>query len=171
MESGKGIDKAMRIHSMTLEKAREIQTWTYDEPYSLYSFTGDQEELLELMNGSYFYVIDDKRNLIGYFCYGESGQVPAGHQVDAYEENFIDIGLGLHPNQTGKGTGLAFLKVGLAYAIEKYGFSDLRLTVASFNRRAIKVYERAGFTFEKSFAKGSTNFNIMIKRNRNSTHL
>ncbi|WLR59437.1 GNAT family N-acetyltransferase [Guptibacillus hwajinpoensis] len=156
---------------MTLEKAREIQTWTYDEPYSLYSFTGDQEELLELMNGSYFYVIDDKRNLIGYFCYGESGQVPAGHQVDAYEENFIDIGLGLHPNQTGKGTGLAFLKVGLAYAIEKYGFSDLRLTVASFNRRAIKVYERAGFTFEKSFAKGSTNFNIMIKRNRNSTHL
>lgn len=164
MESGKGIDKVMRIHPMTLEKAREIQTWTYDEPYSLYSFTGDQEELLEFMNGSYFCVIDNKRNLTGYFCYGESAQVPAGHQVDAYEENFIDIGLGLHPNQTGKGTGLAFLKVGLAYAIENNGFSNIRLTVASFNRRAIKVYERAGFTYEKSFTNDSTNFNIMIKK-------
>ncbi len=164
MESGKGIDKAMRIHSMTLEKAYEILTWTYDEPYSLYSFTGDQEEFLEFMNGSYFYVIDDKRNLIGYFCFGESAQVPAGHQVNAYEENFIDIGLGLHPNKAGQGTGLAFLKVGLAYAIEINGFSNVRLTVASFNRRAIKVYERAGFTYEKSFTKGSTNFNIMIKK-------
>ncbi|MCA0989883.1 GNAT family N-acetyltransferase [Pseudalkalibacillus hwajinpoensis] len=157
----------MIIEPMTEDTAKKIQTWQYDEPYSLYNLNGDSEVLSELLNGSYFLVTENNK-LIGYFCFGKSAQVPAGYKENAYADSFLDFGLGLHPMYTGNGKGLRFVQAGLAYAYEKYSGKSVRLTVASFNKRAKIVYERAGFTYEQSFLKvsdsGSTTFEVMVKK-------
>lgn len=157
----------MIIQPMTEADAKKIQTWQYKEPYSIYSLNDDPEVLTELMDGSYFSVTE-KNELIGYFCFGKSAQVPNGNEGNAYVAPLLDLGLGLHPKHTGSGKGLRFVQAGLAYAWEKYGKKNVRLTVASFNIRAKIVYERAGFTYEQSFLKmadgSSTTFEVMVKK-------
>ncbi|WP_240687965.1 GNAT family N-acetyltransferase [Pseudalkalibacillus hwajinpoensis] len=155
------------IQPMTLESAREIQTWTYPEPYSLYTFSKNHEVLEELMDGSYVSVWNGEK-LFGYFCFGKSARVPAGHEVGVYEEDLLDIGLGIDPVETGKGNGKLFLRAGLHYATAQLGEKDFRLTVASFNERARKVYEREGFKFNQTFVNrtkiSEVPFDVMIKK-------
>lgn len=56
----------------------------------------------------------------------------------------VEIGLGLHPDWTGRGFGRSFLEAGLDYGRCRFAPERFTLSVASFNRRAISVYERAG---------------------------
>jgi [ribosomal protein S18]-alanine N-acetyltransferase len=58
--------------------------------------------------------------------------------------DLAEIGLGLRPELTDTGLGASFLEAGLAYAAT-LGARSATLSVAAFNRRAITVYERAGF--------------------------
>lgn len=56
-----------------------------------------------------------------------------------------EIGLGLRPDLTGCGLGESFLRACLHFASEVLGARSYTLAVAACNRRAITVYERAGF--------------------------
>lgn len=62
-----------------------------------------------------------------------------------------EIGLGLRPDLTGKGFGLRFVEAGVDYAATVLGATEFALAVAAFNRRAITVYERAGFRQVKRY--------------------
>ena len=94
----------MDIHKLTIEEAKKINTWTYEEPYSLYSFSGEKEVIEELLDGTYYGCCDDQGDLIGYFCFGANAQVPGGRDANLYGgEDVIDIGLGMKPALTGKG--------------------------------------------------------------------
>lgn len=57
----------------------------------------------------------------------------------------IEIGVGLRPDLNGRGLGLPYLLDALAMARQRYHPRTFSLYVATFNRRAIAVYERAGF--------------------------
>ncbi|AZN41214.1 hypothetical protein [Paenibacillus albus] len=46
----------------------------------------------------YFAVFDRHANLFGFFCSGISAQVP--NDEYRYDDNFIDIGLGMKPDLT-----------------------------------------------------------------------
>jgi RimJ/RimL family protein N-acetyltransferase len=155
------------INEMSLEEAVEINNWKYSEQYSIYSFDGSEEDLNELTSGSYLSVKDENKNTIGYYCYGETAQVPVGRLFGAYEDkSFLDIGLGMRPNACGNGEGLNFLLEGLEFLFNKFNSRKFRLTVADFNQRAIRVYERAGFTksfeFERKNGDQITKFIIML---------
>ena len=69
-----------------------------------------------------------------------------GHLVFKLSGGVAEIGLGLRPDLTGRGLGLAFLQAALRYAAQALGATSFTLAVAAFNHRAIKVYERAGFS-------------------------
>ncbi len=141
----------MRIKAMELEDTREISTWTYEGIYSFYSMDSCWETIKELIDGTYYSVFENS-NIIGYFCYGESAQVPGGRNKGLYSKaETIDMGLGLRPDLTGKGIGLEFVLKGIEFGINIYKPRIVRLTVAEFNKRAIRVYERAGFQIETSF--------------------
>ena len=89
---------------------------------------------------------------MGYFCFGEDARVAAGRRLGVYEhEAAPDVGLGMRPDLTGRGFGEDFLRAGLRLARETYSPQAFRLTVATFNRRAIRVYEKAGFRAVETF--------------------
>lgn len=143
---------------MTEPDARAVVAWRYEGPYVLYNtdpaqFDETRRALLEPRN-RYYAVRTAEDGLVGTFCFGPDAQVPGGDYDDA---DALDIGLGLRPDLTGRGLGGAFLLAGLAFARERLVPTPtrFRLTVAAFNRRAIRVYERAGFRPTHRFVRPS----------------
>jgi ribosomal-protein-alanine N-acetyltransferase len=127
----------LTIRQMTQADAEEIAAWRYEPPYSFYDATADEDDLRLLLDaesreGRNFGVCDDDRALVGFFEYK-----PRGADVE--------LGLGLRPDLTGRGLGVEFVEAALAFGRERFRPAAFRLAVATFNRRAIRVYERAGF--------------------------
>ncbi|MED0947036.1 GNAT family protein [Bacillus mobilis] len=152
----------MDIHKLTEEEANEINTWTYEEPYDLYSFSGEEEAIEELLDGTYYGCCDDNGELIGYFCFGENAQVPGGRDAHLYGgEDVIDIGLGMKPALTGKRMGQEFFQTGIAFAVKEFKPKTFRLSVATFNTRAITLYKNIAFQQGPTFLSRGREFMIM----------
>jgi [ribosomal protein S18]-alanine N-acetyltransferase len=129
-----------RFRPLTQADAEAIAGWRYPEPYSFYDWIADQDDLAELLDpakrGEAYAAVDDSDGeLIGYFSFKPRER----------ERETIEIGLGLRPDHTGQGFGLDFVVVGLDHARSQLGPQEFSLAVATFNKRAITVYERAGF--------------------------
>ncbi|MDZ5470392.1 GNAT family protein [Bacillus sp. 31A1R] len=154
----------LAVNEMTENLATQILYWKYDKPYDFYNNEVTEESLKELMNGSYRAVIDEKEALIGFFCTGLSAQVPTGKQYGVYDDPFIDIGLGMDPNLVGKGNGYDFCTFFLGQLEESNKDIPIRLTVASFNKRAIRLYEKLGFVKQSEFSTDSAEFLTMIRK-------
>lgn len=156
------------IGQMTYNQVIEILTWKYEGDYSIYNMDNSEEEIKELLNGTYYSAIDEQNNLFGFYCYGSSAQVPIGWELGAYDaSDVLDIGLGMRPDLCGRGLGYEFMQQGMDFAVKQFDIKSLRLTVAAFNKRGIKVYERAGFEKVSSFERVSNNesiiFDVMVK--------
>jgi [ribosomal protein S18]-alanine N-acetyltransferase len=133
----------LEIRQMLQVHAAEIATWRYPEPYSFYDADADPDDLILLLDadtrrGRYFAAFGEAATLIGFFEFKTHGDE-------------VVVGLGLRPDLTGRGLGLAFLEQGLAFARERFEPTGFRLSVAAFNERAIRVYERAGFERVRDF--------------------
>ena len=129
------------IAAMTDAHARMISRWKYDGEYSFYDHS--EANIDEYMDGTHYACTKDGE-LIGYFCFGGEAQVPTVEE-NAYGEGFLDVGLGLRPDLCGQRLGHAFVSFGLEYARGRFDTKRFRLSVAAFNERAIRVYQRAGF--------------------------
>jgi hypothetical protein len=145
-------------------EAEEILLWRYVAPYDFYNMDNSEEALAELLDGSYNSVYTGDGSLFGYFCRGNSAQVPAGHASGAYLDACLDVGLGMNPYLTGSGRGSSFFKFILNSLYDEYGRETVfRLTVASFNKRAVTLYTRHGFMKVVSFQHNGVEFVSMIK--------
>jgi [ribosomal protein S18]-alanine N-acetyltransferase len=134
-----------RFRLMSQTDAEAIAGWHYPEPFSFYDWAADPRDLAELLNPTtrgdgYFAVEDEAGELIGFFHYKE----PHGPK--------LEIGLGLHPDRMGQGLGKSFVEAGLDFGRERFAPKEFTLSVATFNRRAISVYERAGFSPVRVFS-------------------
>lgn len=152
----------MDIHKLTEGEAMEITMWMYEEPYNLYSFSEGAEVIEELLDGTYYGCCDEKGELIGYFCFGENAQVPGGRDAHLYGgEDVVDIGLGMKPDLTGKGMGKTFFQAGIVFAATAFHSKHLRLSVATFNKRAITLYKNIGFQAGPIFLSRGREFMLM----------
>ncbi len=157
-----------QICPMDKEYARVIMGWSYEGPYAVYSFADNDETRTELVAGSYLAVLDAAGMLCGFFCMGEAARIPAGRRVyqNTHRPGMLDIGLGLAPDRVGRGEGRRFLEAGKRYLYAVHGAVPLRLTVAQFNRRAIKVYEAVGFAetarFMRPVPRPGVEFMVMV---------
>ncbi len=132
----------VEIRQMSQEDARLVATWRYDPPYSFYDADADAGDLAlllsaEVREGRSFSALSDGV-LVGFFEF-------------KVERDVVVVGLGLRPDLTGQGLGLGFMEAGLAFARERFEPSRFSLSVAAFNERAIRVYERAGFEPVRTF--------------------
>lgn len=155
---------------MTESVARDILGWQYDAPYAFYNAgpATIDDDLLELLGGSYWSAHDATGRLVGFFTAGPSGQLPGGHVHGVYTQGALDVGLGMRPDLTGRGAGLEFVLAGLEFLREERAPAAFRLVVAVENVRAVRVYERAGFEPVTTFSSplpgdGSREFLLMLR--------
>ena len=155
---------------MTEADARAILACRYEGQYAVYNSPDaalghDFDPLVELLDpGSPHFAVRESNDAtdvppLGFFGYGSACEVSAAETQGLATPYLLrpdgsaTIGLGLRPDLTGQGRGLALVKAGLAYARDHYHPALFRLYVFEWNQRAIRVYERAGFV-----AVGQTSF-------------
>ncbi len=162
---------SLHIEPMDRSAVRAIHGWQYEPPYDLYDLA--DEPLLALLRvfldpqNAYYRIIDEGDELVGYCCFGPDAQVPGGD----YGRQAVDVGLGLRPDLTGQGRGLGYVRAVLDFArclfwsdagtaawpaalpADQGGPAAFRVTVAAFNKRAQRVWEKAGFRIEQRFER------------------
>jgi [ribosomal protein S18]-alanine N-acetyltransferase len=136
----------MQIVPMTRAYAADIVTWRYPAPYDCYDMTNASQAFLISQEGC-FYALVEGAELIGFRSFGEDGRVPGGN----YDSSALDTGGGLRPDLTGKGLGREAIGTGLAFGRREFAPPAFRVTVASFNERALRVVRSLGFAREGSF--------------------
>jgi [ribosomal protein S18]-alanine N-acetyltransferase len=124
--------------------ADAILNWHYEGSYAFYDMDQDAEDLEEFLDShnwadKYYAALNEGNELIGFFSFSRE------------EGGAVTIGLGLRPDHTGKGLGQAFVEAGLEFGQERFKPTLFRLSVAMFNQRAIRIYERIGFKPDEVF--------------------
>lgn len=132
-----------QISPMTGYHANSILHWFYAPPYSLYGFIYTEEAAFELICGNYFSCCDEDGQLVGFFSFRTAAQIPTV-EASPYSPDRLDMGLGMNPDYCDRGLGREFVRAGMAFA-QQYFSMPLRLTVACWNERAIRVYKDVGF--------------------------
>ena len=84
------------IEEMTPDAALYIAKWKYPAPYEMYSFSDNDDEVEELLNGLHFAVYTDfggdERKPCGFAAIGWSAQIQDKKLRDIYEdESYTDI--------------------------------------------------------------------------------
>jgi ribosomal-protein-alanine N-acetyltransferase len=145
---------------MTAAYAAEIATWRYPAPYDCYDMTGASAAFIA-SPGSGFYALTDGDALARFKSFGPDGRVPGGD----YDDSALDTGGGLRPDLTGKGLGRAAIGTGLEFGRREFAPAAFRVTVASFNERALRVVRSLGFRPAGSFAAATDrrNFSLLIR--------
>ena len=137
---------------MRLEVARAVLAWRYAGPYAVYNAdpalgeAGAREWAAP--DSGCFAARDAGGEVVGFCSFGADARVPGGDYAD---DGALDVGLGLRPDLTGRGHGLAFVQAILGFGRRRFRPARFRLTVAAFNQRALRVYERAGFRVTHRF--------------------
>ncbi|HEY8600045.1 MAG TPA: GNAT family N-acetyltransferase [Thermomicrobiales bacterium] len=147
--------------------ARVILGWRYPRIYAAYNANPSRvsEGIASLLDpaNAYLAIFDAADTLCGFCCFGAEARVPGGEYT---EPPALDVGLGMRPDLTGAGRGLEFFQAILAEGARRYAPPRFRLTVATFNERARRVYERAGFrpmvTFRRGGERDALEFLLML---------
>jgi ribosomal-protein-alanine N-acetyltransferase len=142
--------------------ARTILHWRYEAPYDIYNLASPDSEntlryLLDPQNA--FYSIYGQQDRLEAFCsFGPDGQVTGGD----YSTPALDISLGVRPDLTGQGYGSEYVNAAINFAHSTYTPQHLRVTIAAFNGRALRVWEKAGFQVVQKFRGGWENMDFVI---------
>ncbi|SFI49824.1 Ribosomal protein S18 acetylase RimI [Paenibacillus sp. UNC496MF] len=150
-----------RLADMNRAAAAEILGWRYEAPYDFYNNAPSEAAEEEMLAGGYAAVRGDGGELAGFLCLGAAARVPNG--TYAYGGDWLDIGLGMKPELTGRGLGAPFFAAVLRFADELCGERPKRLTAAAFNRRAIRLYAKFGFRAAAEFEAGPVAFIAMVQ--------
>ena len=150
------------FHPLDENGARAILTWHYEPPYDIYDLASPNPEdvLLYLLDphNSFYGIYGQEGQLEGYCSFGPDGQVPGGD----YSTPALDIGLGVRPDLIGKGHGSEYINAVIDFADRTFRPKRLRVTIAAFNSRARRVWERAGFQMMQTFQGERTNLDFVI---------
>jgi ribosomal-protein-alanine N-acetyltransferase len=138
MSSAAHLDLPLVIEEMSHADALEIVGWRYPGEYSFYDRDADQRDAGELLDA-------DLRKEMYFSVHGRRGALVGFLQLTKAGAETVDIGLGLRPELTGRGLGKRFVGEALAFTRTRFDARRFTLAVASFNERALRVYERCGF--------------------------
>ena len=134
------------IQPMSQDSADQIAAWTYPAPYDFYDMVADEEDLAQLLSEStrentYFEVIRNGA-LFGFATFYP-------------QKDHLAIGLGMKPDQTGQGLGVNFYQAIEDYARKNFDCQVLQLSVASFNQRALALYQKVGYERVESYQQAT----------------
>ena len=150
----------MEVVPLSRDFAVDICTWQYPSPYECYdTMAADADELVQPESG--FFAVVQGGTLVGFRCFGSDGRVPGW----VYDEAALDIGGGLRPELTGKGLGRQAISTGLAFGRARFAPAAFRVTVASFNHRALRTVTFLGFQPLGTFnaARDGRPFQVLLR--------
>jgi RimJ/RimL family protein N-acetyltransferase len=134
---------AILVRPVTAVDVEEFVGWRYEPPYDAYDIAEPLEDVV-----AYFvrpdvecHALLEAGELIGFCTFGEDARIPGGD----YSAEALDIGLGIRPSSTGLGRGAGFVDAVVAHAVATHPPSPLRVTIATWNERARRVWTRCGF--------------------------
>ena len=130
------------------EEAHAIAAWRYPAPYERYDMRdGAVEVLLRRDKGSGYYPVLEGDELVGFVCFGAEARV-RGQQEEAAT---TDIGMGVAPDHVSRGIGAEVLRQAITFAQDHFHASRLRVAVAAFNERSLRLCASAGFVEHRHF--------------------
>ena len=154
---------ALQVAPLSRDHAADICTWRYPAPYDCYDMTAaDPDELLQPELGFHSVLAGDQ--LIGFRSYGPDGQVPGWD----YDGRALDTGGGLRPELVGLGIGRLAISAGLAFGRSHFAPPAFRVTVATFNARALHTLRTLGFEPIGQFdaARDGRRFEVLLRPER-----
>lgn len=126
-------------HAMTEDEKYVIADWRYSGDYALYNTRPYEEDRQKGVGfahpgfiGFSFY---DRDALIGFTCLYE-------------EDREIMIGIGVAPEYCGRGYGREMLETTCGLSETMFPGKPLYLEVRTWNARAVRCYEKAGFVID-----------------------
>ena len=126
-------------HAMTEDEKYVIADWRYSGDYALYNTRPYEEDRKKGVGfahpgfiGFSFY---DRDALIGFTCLYE-------------EDREIMIGIGVAPEYCGRGYGREMLETTCGLSETMFPGKPLYLEVRTWNARALRCYEKAGFVID-----------------------
>jgi ribosomal-protein-alanine N-acetyltransferase len=152
------------IAPMTQAEAEEVSRWSYPGIYAFYDFASDPDDLAEFL--------DEERRTGLYFAVrlAEYGLIGFVQTWPVTEDGSVEIGLGLRPECAGRGLGVRFVAQLCDWLIDRVRLRPMTITlrVATFNARAITVYERSGFqaTGIEQYTRNGATVQFMRMRRR-----
>lgn len=147
--------------------AREIINWEHPPPYDLYNLVQENLPILLNPDNRYYAVQTDSSELIGFCCLGDDARVPGGSYC-TFEPEVLDIGVGLRPDWTGKGFGESFIQSILQFSDQKFQPAVFRVSIADFNLRSRRAFEKIGFLSRAKFKHKVTGLDFWILEMENS---
>jgi [ribosomal protein S18]-alanine N-acetyltransferase len=126
----------VKVEEWNETHTRACEPWHYEPPWDFYDLASDPDDLAAMR--------DPSRNGHRRAVLGEDGRLEAFWYFD-WDGDVTEVGIGLRPDLTGRGLGESFLNAQLEYAANEWKPTTFRLFVASWNERAIRLYERLGF--------------------------
>ena len=145
----------INVTEMTAEHAKDVATWTYGGTYALY----DNSEVT--IDPHHFAFTDENGAFIGYMCFGVDARIPT-NKDGVYCDKYLDVGLHIKPDYTGRGMGTAFMQSCLDFARQQYNTNAFRATIAAFNKRAQALCANAGFSTEQEVTHATTGKTFVI---------
>lgn len=153
----------MEVAPLTRDHAVDICSWRYPAPYDCYDMTdADPDELLRPELGFHSLVAGDR--LLGFRSFGRDGRVPGWE----YDDEALDTGGALRPQLVGQGLGRQAISTGLAFGRARFAPPAFRVTVATFNARALRTVEALGFERVGRFhaTRDARSFEVLIRPER-----
>nr|WP_238188517.1 GNAT family N-acetyltransferase [Paenibacillus sp. L3-i20] len=138
----------MTIQPLALEHAIELCNWSYSPPYNIYNWPNwehmkkDEIEFGDpvLREEQYSSVLDNEGNLVGFAQFFPMS-------------NVTRLGLGLRPDLCGNGLGIPLVEAVATEAIRRSPSNEIDLEVLTWNVRAIRTYEKAGFRITDTYMR------------------
>lgn len=133
------------VEAFTEDDAKEICKWKYEGEYAVYNYPEWDECVKkqiaftdEAIRRQEYYKVLKAGEGIGYFRLEKCDKA-------------IELSVGIQPDKCGDGNGDMLINLALAKISELYPGIKIILTVRPFNKRAIRVYEKAGFRIVKEY--------------------
>ena len=129
-------NSVLEYHETTDDEKYLICNWKYDGDYAIYN-NPPYEEQLKMHRGfanpkNNFYSYTDGKELIGYINLIE-------------EDTEVFFGIGVNPAFCNKGYGQIISKQACELSHQLYPGKPIYLEVRTWNIRAVRCYEKAGF--------------------------
>lgn len=140
----------LKLGTLTENVAKEICSWRYSNEYSIYNYPSWNKiaaekwaiTIEEKRKKEFNTLLDGSNNLCGYIRL-------------VNKDNYILLGLGLKPDLCGQDLGNDAMNLIIEHCRNKYNDKKIILEVRSFNKRAIKCYEKAGFHVIDTYKKNT----------------